>query len=196
MTTRITKDEFIEAYTLPGSSLAFSSPYLAFKQFKGEIPLSKIKNWMHRLDSYTLHKQAKSAGPRNPTYAYYKRYQFQIGLIELSESVSSANDDYRYLLTAIDIFTRHAFVEPLKNKKASTFLEGFKRIAEKAVTLPRRILADRGSEIKNKLFADYCRRNKIKLLHSDNYVHTPFVERFNRTLKMLIYRYRTLREME
>ena len=89
MTTRITKDEFIEAYTRPGSSLAFSSPYHAFKQFKGEIPLSKIKNWMHGLDSYTLHKQAKS-GPRNPTYAYYKRYQFQIDLIKLSESVSSA----------------------------------------------------------------------------------------------------------
>ena len=134
---------------------------------------------MHGLDSYTLHKQAKSARPRNPTYAYYKRYQFQIDLIELSNSLSSANDDYRYLLTAIDIFTRYAFVEALKNKKASTFLEGFKRIAKKAVTLPRRILADRGSEIKNKSFTDYCRQNKIKLLHSVNYVHAPFVERFN-----------------
>ena len=196
MTTRITKDEFIEAYTRPGSSLAFSSPYRAFKQFKGEIPLSKIKNWMHGLDSYTLHKQAKSARPRNPTYSYYKRYQFQIDLIELTESVSSANDDYRYLLTAIDIFTRYAFVEPLKNKKASTFLEGFKRIAERAVTLPQRILADRGAEIKNKSFADYCRQNKIKLLHSDNYIHAPFVERFNRTLKTLMYRYMTSRETE
>ena len=187
MTTRITKDEFIEAYTQPGSSLAFSSPYPAFKQFKGEIPLSKIKNWMHGLDSYTLHKQAKSARPRNPTYSYFKRYQFQIDMCELTESVSSANDDYRYLLTAIDIFTRYTFVEPLKNKKASTFLEGFKRIAERALTLPQRILADRGAEIKNKSFADYCRQNKIKLLHSDNYIHAQFVERFNRTLKTLMY---------
>ena len=79
---------------------------------------------MHGLDSYTLHKQAKSARPRNPTYAYYKRYQFQIDLIELSDSVSSANDNYRYLLTAIDIFTRFAFVEPLKKKKAATFFGG------------------------------------------------------------------------
>ena len=84
----------------------------------------------------------------------------------------------------------------MRKKRAFTFLEGFKRITEKAVTLPRRILADRGSEIKNKLFADYCRRNKIKLLHSDNYVHAPFVERFNRTLKMLMYRYMTSRETE
>ena len=89
---------------------------------------------MHGLDSYTLHKQAKSARPRNPTYAYYKRYQFQIDLMELSDSVSSVNDNYRYLLTAIDIFTRFAFVEPLKIKKPPLFLEGFKRIAKKAVT--------------------------------------------------------------
>ena len=120
---------------------------------------------MHGLDSYTLHKQAKSTRPRNPTYSYYKRYQFQIDLIELTESVSSANDDYWYLLTAIDIFTRYAFVEPLKNKKASTFLEGFKHIAEGALTLPQRILADRGAEIKHKSFVDYCRQNRIKLLH-------------------------------
>ena len=110
--------------------------------------------------------------------------------------MSSTNDDYRYLLTTIDIFTRYAFVEPLKNKKASTFLEGFKCIAKKAVTLPRRILADRGSEIKNKSFTDYCCQNKIKLLHSDNYVHAPFVERFNRTLKTLMYQYMTSRETE
>ena len=133
---------------------------------------------MHGLDSYTLHKQAKPVGQRNPTYCYYKRYKFQIDLIELTGSVSRVNDNYRYLLTVIDIFTWYALVEPLKNKKASTFLEGFKCIAKKAVTLPQRILSDRSTEIRNKSFADYCRQKKIKLLHSDNYIHAPFVERF------------------
>ena len=194
-TTTVTKDEFIKTYTSPGSPLAFSSPYRAYNYYNGQIPLKTIKNWMHGLDTYTLHKQARKPKPRNPTYAYYKRYQFQIDLIELGQ-LSVANDGYRYLLTVIDIFTRFAFVEPLKNKTAPVFLEGFKAIMERAKQFPQKILADRGSEIKNKLFKEYCRQNDVILLHSDNFVHAPFVERFNRTLKNLMYRYMTAKETD
>ena len=143
-------------------------------------------------DTYTLHRQPKAPKPRNPTYVYYKRYQFHIDLIEIGK-MANANDNYRYLLTATDIFSRYAFVEPLKKKTASVFLKGFKTIIKKARQLPRKILADRGSDIKNKLFKDYCRRNGVTLLHSDNFVHAPFVERFNRSLKSLMFKYMTSR---
>lgn len=195
MTTTINKEEFIRHFNSPGSPIAFSSPYRVYKHYKGVIPLKKIKQWMHGLDAYTLHKQAKKPKPRNPTFVYRKRYQFQIDLIELGR-LSEYNDDIRYLLTAIDIFTRYAFVEPLKNKTASVFLEGFKKIMEKAGQFPSKILADRGSEIKNKHMQQFCRENNIKLLHSDNFVHAPFIERFNRTLKNLMYRYMTSRETD
>ena len=98
------------------------------------------------------------------------------------------NDGNRYLLTAINIFTRFAFVEPLKNKTAKTFMEGFESIMKRAKKFPRRIL---GAEIKNKLFQAYCKNNNILLLHSNNFVHAPFVERFNRTLKNLMFKYMT-----
>ena len=191
----ITKQEFIDAYTKPGSPLAFSSPYRVYQHYEGAIPLKTIKNWMHGLDAYTLHRQPRKPKPRNPTYAYYKRYQFQIDLVEI-DRLAEWNDNYRYLLTVIDIFTRYAFVEPLKNKTAPVFLEGFKAIMNRAKTFPERILADRGSEIKNKLFKDYCKRNSVLLLHSDNYVHAPFVERFNRTLKNLMYKYMTANDTD
>ena len=101
------------------------------------------------------------------------------------------NDGNRYLLTAIDIFTRFAFVEPLKNKTAKTFMEGFESIMKRAKKFPSRILADKGAEIKNKLFQAYCKNNNILLLHSNNFVHAPFVERFNQTLKNLMFKYMT-----
>ena len=40
----------------------------------------------------------------HPTFAYQKRYQFQIDLIDLGNLIEE-NDGNRYLLTAIDIFT-------------------------------------------------------------------------------------------
>ena len=107
--------------------------------------------------------------------------------------MANANDNYRYLRTAIDIFSRYAFVEPIKNQTALVFLQGFKTIVKKARQPPRKILADRGLEIKNKFFKDYCRRKGITLLHSDNFVHAPFVERFNRSLKSLMFKYMTSR---
>ena len=124
-TTRmITKREFLKAYTLPGSPFAFSSLNRVFKHFNGSIPINKIKKWLLASDTYTLHRQPKAPKPRNLTYAYYKRYQFQIDLIEIGK-MANANDNYRYLLTAIDIFSRYAFVEPLKKQDSIGF---FKRI--------------------------------------------------------------------
>ena len=137
-----------------------------------KIPLTTIEEWLKGTDSYTLHKQPKFPRPRNPTFAYQKRYQFQIDLIDLGNLVEE-NDSNRYLLIAIDIFTRLAFVEPLKNKTAKTFMEGFESIMKRAKQFPRRILADKGAEIKNKLFQAYCKNNNIFLLHSNNFVHTP-----------------------
>ena len=151
-----------------------------------KIPSLTIKEWLKGTDSYTLHKQPKFPRPRNPTFAYQKWYQFQIYPIDLGNLVKE-NDSNRYLLTAIDIFTRFAFVEPLKNKAAKTFIEGFESIMKRAKQIPSRILA----EIRNKLFQAYCKNNNILLLHSNNFVHAPFVERFNRTLKNLMFKYMT-----
>ena len=184
----ITKNELLKEFIRPGSPIAYSSPYRVYKYYKGEIPLLTVKKWLHGQDTYTLHRQAKKPSPRNPTFAYYKRYQFQIDLIELGW-LSSENKNYKYLLTAIDIFTRFAFVEPIKSKKAAVFLKGFKSIMKRAKQFPRKILADRGTEIRNRTFQNYCKNNNIHLLHSDNFLHAPFIERFNRSLKNLMYKY-------
>ena len=189
------KNLFLKNYTTPGSPIAFASPGLIFYHFNKEIPLKTIKNWLKSIDAYTLHKHAKLPKPRNPTYVYFKRYQFQIDLIDLGH-LAPYNDQYRYLLTAIDIFTRYAFVEPLINKSAASFMEGFISIMKRAKTFPRRILSDRGAEIKNKIFQAYCNKNNIHLIYSNNLIHAPYIERFNRTLKNLMFRYMTHNETD
>ena len=186
----ITKNEFLQKYTSPSSPISFASPGWIYLYYNKEIPIAKIQKWLEEIDAYTLHKHTKLPKPRNPTYAYYKRYQFQIDLIELGK-FSAANNGIKYLLCAIDIFTRFAFVEPLKDKTAQSFMEGFKSIIKRARKCPKRILADKGGEIKNRIFQDYCRQNSILLIHSENLNHAPFVERFNRTLKNIMFRYMT-----
>ena len=184
----ISKKDFIKLYTTPGSTIAFASPGLIYHYFNKKLPYSKIEHWLRDLDAYTLHKHARLPKPRNPTFSYYKRYQFQIDLIELG-NLSFANNEIKYLLGAIDIFTRFVFIEPLKNKTAQSFMNGFKAIMKRAGKFPKRILADKGGEIKNRIFQDYCKQNNILLIHSENLTHAPFIERFNRTLKNIMFKF-------
>ena len=111
-------------------------------------------------------------------------------MIELGK-FSAVNNEIKYLLSAIDIFTRFAFVEPLKTKQLNLLWTGFKSIIRRAKKCPKRILADKGGEIKNRIFQDYCKQNNILLIHSENLNHAPFVERFNRTLKNIMFRFMT-----
>ena len=50
------------------------------------------------------------------------------------------------------------------------------------------------TEFSNQLFKDYCVQNKIKCFNPDTSIHAAFVERFNRSLQDLIYRYKTENE--
>ena len=44
------------------------------------------------------------------------------------ESLSSKNKNVKYLLCVIDVFTKYAWVKPLKDKKGKTFLNAFMEI--------------------------------------------------------------------
>ena len=41
------------------------------------------------------------------------------------ESLSSKNNNVKYLLCVIDVFTKYAWIKPLKDKKGKTILNAF-----------------------------------------------------------------------
>ena len=73
----------------------------------------------------------------------------QVDLLDLS-NLSSANSGIKYILLAIDIFTRKAFAQPLKNKSALTVVKGFEEIIKD--TKPKIIQCDQGKEFINTEF--------------------------------------------
>ena len=94
------------------------------------------------------------------------------------------NGEYKYLLTAIDLRSRFAFVKPaqtLNSLSAKNFFEDLKNLAPFKV---ERVQTDNGSEF-DKYFADFVKKEHI--IHYHNYPRSPksnaFIERFNRTLK-------------
>ena len=103
------------------------------------------------------------------------------------EDFSRQNSGIKYLLSVIDSYTKKAWVQPLKSKNAETFLAAFKRVINSAVDPPKTLISDKGAEMKNQLFKNYCSAQNIKLIFTED--HASIIERFNKTIQQRIYKY-------
>ena len=82
----------------------------------------------------------------------------------------------------IDVFSRKADAEILKNKGAATVLFGMIRILKRFKFKPNKIQTDKGKEFFNQKFSKFCKDNKIIHFATDTEPKAAVVERFNRTL--------------
>jgi hypothetical protein len=178
-------------YITPGHPIAFSGINNIYNFYKGKLSNDKIKDILSGIENYTLHREFKR-GQRNPSFSHFKRNQWQMDLVDIQE-LAKDNDNIRYLLTVIDTFTRFAWARLLKDKKGETVLEAFKSITTIAGK-PKSITCDRGTEFHNEKFKRFCTENKIFLYTPDSSVHAAYIERFNRTLQSLIYKFMTENE--
>lgn len=182
-----------ENYVTPGHPTAFSGR-TRLKTFYGKrVPTHMTEHVLENIHSYTLHRDFKKPKRRNPYYVYKIREQLQIDLIDINQ-LADTNSGTKFILVALDIFTRFMWVEPLQNKTAVATLRGFKKIIGRMGTPPATVFADRGSEIKNRNMKAYLDDKQIKLMHTGSEVKAGIVERANRSLQDLIYRYMTEKE--
>ena len=60
--------------------------------------------------------------------------------------ISKFNKGFRFLLCIIDIFSKYAWVVPLKDKKGISIANAFQKIWDKSEHKPNKIWVDKGSE--------------------------------------------------
>ena len=99
-----------------------------------------------------------------------------------------ANDGYRYLFTTIDVFTKMAWVYPLKSNTCQNVMNCFKDILEKCGEKPERLNTDRGSEMICEKFETYLKNQNIHHYLAYSLRKCPVVERFNLTIQTLLYK--------
>ena len=99
------------------------------------------------------------------------------------------NKGVKYLLTVIDVFSKFAWVVPLKDKTGKSVTEAFSKIID--TRLPKHLWVDEGTEFFNKTFKQFLDDNKINMYHTFNYGKAVVIERFNRTLKRIMWKYFT-----
>ena len=105
--------------------------------------------------------------------------------------LSRYNKGIRFLLCVIDIFSKYAWVVPLKDKKGISIVKAFQIILKQSNRKPNKIWVDKGSEFYNAFFKKWLRGNGIVMYSTHNEGKSVVAERFIRTLKSKIYKYMT-----
>ena len=83
------------------------------------------------------------------------------------QSLSKYNTGIKYLLCAIDLFSKYALVVPINDKKGTNIVNAFKKIISKE-RKPNKIWVDQGSECYNKSFKDFLKINNIEIYSAYN----------------------------
>ena len=52
--------------------------------------------------------------------------------------INKFNEGFRFLLCVIDIFSKYAWVVPLKNKKGDSIVDAFQKILDKSACKPNK----------------------------------------------------------
>ena len=105
--------------------------------------------------------------------------------------ISKYNKGIRYLLCAIDFFSKYAFVVPLKDKKETSIVNAFQRILDSSKRKPNKMWIDQGSEFYYTHFGKWLKHNNIEMYSTHNEGKSVIAERFMRTLKNKIYKHMT-----
>ena len=106
------------------------------------------------------------------------------------QAIARQKKGARYLLTVIDVFSKYAWVAPVKSKDSAAVTEAFRQILNAASPRhPNRLQTDKGKELFNAPFAALMKRHNIQHFACESDEKAAVVERFNRSIKTRIWKY-------
>ena len=150
------------------------------KEGKFQLSHSKIKKWLQNQKSYSLNKCVHRKFKRGKVIVEEIDDQFEADLASMIDYEKS-NDNYRYLLVVIGVFSRYAWIEPLKNKNADTIVKAFEKILADG-RKPRKLRTDAATDFTSKKFQHLMKEKKISHFTTHNEKQANYVERLIKTI--------------
>jgi len=116
---------------------------------------------------------------------------WQIDLVEMHK-FAKFNKGFNYILTCIDIFSKRGYAVPVKNKTAKDVTSAFNEIITNSGKKPKNVHSDMGREFYNSSFKELMKKYDINHYSTYSTMKAMICERFNRSLKNIMYRQFTL----
>jgi len=189
-------DKYLSSiYYDPKHPASYSGPTKLYKVAKAagkKISLRQIREWLKGQETYTLHRQVRRKFPRNKVVVDGIDEQWDADLMDMV-SLSSHNDGVRFVLVAIDIFSRYLWMRPLKTKQGKEVVSAFASIfAERRKAV--RVRTDRGTEFTGHLTQQFFKEQGVIHFVTHNEVKANYAERVIKTIKGRIFKYFTKKQ--
>ena len=164
---------------------------MAHKFFDKKTKGSRIANNKENIQlANELHKPIIRKFEKRKVYSSFRDNIWGVDLADV-QLLSKFNKGFRFLLCVIDIFSKYAWVIPLKDKKRISIVNAFQKILKESNRKPNKIWVDKGSEFYNNSFKKWLKDNDIEMYSANNEGKYVVAERFIRTLKTKIYKHMT-----
>jgi hypothetical protein len=189
------EEQLREFYFNPSNPASYSSEGKLWKTLKGQpefssLRRSDIKHFLRKQKEYTLYKASQRKFKRRKVLVSGINAQWQADLVDMSQ-LAKKNKGNTFILTVIDVFSKKAYAQALKNKSAPAVREAFQKILDSNSEgqPPYKVQTDKGTEFLNSQLKTLAKDNGIKFFTAeDDATKAQIVERFNRTLKNKLYR--------
>lgn len=138
-----------------------------------------------------IHRYARKNFRRRKYTMYSIAETLQVDLIEM-QPFKRENQGFRYILLAIDIFSKNAYAEPLKDKSGLEVSQAMERVIKKVnFQYPdhhiRNCQSDLGKEFYNQHMKQVFDKYNINHYSTFSYMKAAIVERLIRTIKNRLY---------
>ena len=177
-------------YLEPESEASFTSANKLFKAARKKnktITLETINLFLKKIRAYYRHMPAKRHFKREKIYVTNVNEILGLDLADFPKH-KDQNDNLRYMLVGVDLFSRKAYCHMMENKTCPETIKALKSIFKKKIPY-RSIFSDMGGEFKCAELKKYLKEQNVHIYYARNYAKVSIVERFIRTLRMKIRRY-------
>ena len=137
-----------------------------------------------------VHKPIIRKFNKRKVYSQFKDHIWGVDLADM-QLLSRKNKGIKYLLCAIDLYSKYAFVIPLKDKKGISIVNAFNKIIKQSNRKPNKIWVDQEGEFYNNVFEKWLSDNNIIMYSTYKEGKSVVAERFIGTLKNKLYKHMT-----
>ena len=161
-----------------------SGSYSGLKSFIKNRKISnskEVKSQVEKLKEYYLFKPIRRKFPRRRVLVHEPKHQIAFDLIDLIR-YSKWNNNFKYVLIVVDVFTKKIWTEKLKSKSADALVIAFKRLFTRMGCHPKLAQSDDGKEFVNSKVQSLFKAHNIKWFSTRSIVKAGVAERAIRTI--------------
>ena len=186
--SRVTDGELKRRYRDPGQPGSLGGA-ARFAKAQG-ITVQRAKRILEHELGYTLHKPTRRRFPTSRVLVFGPDEQWAADLIDV-QKLKRDNKGTNYLLTVVDVFSKYAWVVPIKQKTGPLVAQALATLFQTSKRTPQKLQTDDGKEFYNKHVTKVLKDHGTHHFSTAGDTKASVVERFNRTFKQRLYRYMT-----